>query len=345
MSTLPGAQTGQRLTLGEMFLSIVGASGLEPAQELSWLVLLAGETVTGGLLSPLARAQYAALAQLRKRVFINSLRSSLGALELGARTVAFVLYGFIGLAIAVGAGAYSYVIASDGSWQYLPIVFWAVCLMWQVVPILLSTFQEQFDLGSLLRFPVGFQSYFLLYVVFGLSDISTILGFLCCLGILIGITIAQPALFAWTVIVLLIFAAFNILLVRAVFAWIDRWLSQRRTREIVGALLMVFLLSLQLLNPAVWQHSRQAQQGRRQRAEFYRKLLNEPWVQTAKQVQALLPPGLAAGAVEAASAGEKTVGALESYGFADSCSSWQREPDLECGCGGNIGVKIWARWR
>ncbi len=36
-STLPGTQTGQRLTLEEIFLSIVGAGELEPAQELSWL--------------------------------------------------------------------------------------------------------------------------------------------------------------------------------------------------------------------------------------------------------------------------------------------------------------------
>jgi ABC-2 type transport system ATP-binding protein len=36
-STLPGAEAGQRLTLEEIFLSIVGAGAKEPAQELSWL--------------------------------------------------------------------------------------------------------------------------------------------------------------------------------------------------------------------------------------------------------------------------------------------------------------------
>jgi ABC-2 type transport system ATP-binding protein len=37
-STLPGAEGEQRLTLEEIFLSIVGAGGqLEPPQELSWL--------------------------------------------------------------------------------------------------------------------------------------------------------------------------------------------------------------------------------------------------------------------------------------------------------------------
>jgi len=37
-SALPGAEQEQRLTLEEIFLSIVGAGGVqEPAQELSWL--------------------------------------------------------------------------------------------------------------------------------------------------------------------------------------------------------------------------------------------------------------------------------------------------------------------
>ncbi|HEX7728266.1 MAG TPA: ABC transporter ATP-binding protein [Terracidiphilus sp.] len=36
-SALPGEESGQRLTLEQIFLSIVGAGGQEPAQELSWL--------------------------------------------------------------------------------------------------------------------------------------------------------------------------------------------------------------------------------------------------------------------------------------------------------------------
>ena len=36
-SALPGTETGQRLTLEQIFLSIVGADSQEPAQELSWL--------------------------------------------------------------------------------------------------------------------------------------------------------------------------------------------------------------------------------------------------------------------------------------------------------------------
>ena len=265
----------------------------------------------GGLLSPLARAQYAALARLRWRVFVNGLRSKLGAFELGARAVAYVLYGMMGLGLGAGAGAIAYSLADSQDWQYSPIVFWVVFLIWQVVPIMLASFQEQFDLSSLLRFPVGFRSFFLLYVVFGLSDLSTIIGGLCCLGILVGVTAARPDLFVWTALILVIFAAFNILMVRAVFAWIDRWLSQRKTREILGAIFMVLILSMQLMNPAVWQHGHRAS-GKRQQQQI-QQMLASPWVKTANHVQEWLPPGLAGVALRQA-ANQQPAPALGSLG-------------------------------
>ena len=265
----------------------------------------------GGLLSPLARAQYTALARLRWRVFVNGLRSKLGAFELGARVVAYVMYGILGLGLGAGAGAIAYSLADSQNWQYSPIVFWVVFLIWQVVPIMLASFQEQFDLSSLLRFPVGFRSFFLLYVVFGLSDLSTIIGGLCCFGILAGVTAARPDLFVSTTLILAIFAAFNILMVRAVFAWIDRWLSQRKTREILGAIFMVLILSMQLMNPAVWQHGHRAS-GKRQQQQI-QQMLASPGVKTANEVQEWLPPGLAGVALRQA-ASQQPAPALGSLG-------------------------------
>ena len=268
-----------------------------------------------GALSASARAQYAAMAALRWHMFVNGLRSKRGAFELGARTVSFVLYAFMGLALGTMMGAGAFALASDEKWQFLPAVFWVVCILWQVGPVMLASFQEQFDLGILLRFPVRFRSYYLLYVVFGLADVSTIIGALCCLGIWVGVTMARPELFAWTALALAAFAAFNILLVRAVFAWIDRWLSQRKTREIVGALFMIFLLSLQLLNPALHQKRRPQPRTPQERIENLRRMETEfaPWIKTAYAVQQGLPPGLAARALRQAG-NRQPVGALASLG-------------------------------
>jgi ABC-2 type transport system permease protein len=262
-----------------------------------------------------ARAQYAAMAALRWHMFVNGLRSKGGAFELGARTVSFVLYAFMGLGLGTIMGAGAYALASNEKWQFLPAVFWVACILWQVGPVMLASFQEQFDLGILLRFPVRFRSYYLLYVVFGLADVSTIIGTLCCLGIWVGVTMARPELFAWTALALAAFAAFNILLVRAVFAWIDRWLSQRKTREIVGALFMIFLLSLQLLNPALHQKRHQLPRTSQERAENIRRMVTEyaPWMKTAYAVQQALPPGLAARALQQAGY-RQPAGALASLG-------------------------------
>ena len=169
-----------------------------------------------------------------------------------------------------------------------------------MLPIMLASFQEQFDLGTLLRFPVSFGSYYLLYVVFGLSDISALDGGISCLAIWIGVSLARPDLMAITALVFVMFAAFNVLLTRVIFAWIDRWLSQRRTREIMAALFMLFFLSFQLMNPAVWQHGhRSTSHGQRPQQQL-RQLASEPWVQTALRVQRWLPPGLAAAALRSA---------------------------------------------
>ena len=235
---------------------------------------------------------------MRWQMFQNSLRSNMGVVELGARTFFFLDLRHDGAWTQRGHGLWRLrhgALRKDGS--YLPMLFWVGFLIWQMLPIMLASFQEQFDLGILLRFPLGFGSYFLLYLVFGLVDISTITGALCCLGLWIGLTVARPDLSVLDCAsASLVFAAFNILLVRAVFAWIDRWLAQRRTREIVGAIFLLFVLGIQLLNPAVYQSRHEGKASRQSSYESQRKTVEaiKPWLTKINAVQKWLPPGLAA---------------------------------------------------
>ena len=110
-------------------------------------------SAAGGWLGPLARGQYRALARMRWTMFTNGLRSNKGALELGARTFGIIVYILLGLAVGAGMGALTYFLASGGKWKYLPILFWVLTFFWQIIPVMLASFQEQFDLGILLRFP------------------------------------------------------------------------------------------------------------------------------------------------------------------------------------------------
>jgi ABC-2 type transport system permease protein len=267
-----------------------------------------------GPFGALARVQYFALARMRWSMFRNGLRSNRGTMELGARSVTLIVYSLIGLGLGVGLGIGAYVLTVDNMLQILPALIWGIFLLWQVMPITLASFQEQFDMGGLLRFPVGFGPFYLLHLIFGLVDISTIMGALACLGIWLGITIARPDLSAWTALALGIFAAFNILLVRAVFAWIDRWLAQRRTREILGAIFFIALLSLQLLNPAFGVVKYRNPGGSEAKAaRQQRKAAFGTWIKSANSVQRWLPPGLAASTVERASR-QKPVEGLEDIG-------------------------------
>jgi len=149
-----------------------------------------------------------------------------------------------------------------------------------------------------LRFPVSFGSFYLLSIAFGLVDVPAILGGICCIGIWAGVTLARPALCGWMALILAIYAAFNILLGRAVLAWVDRWLAKRRTREIVSALFLLFMLSLQLLNPALHEqrHSRRGHRGAQSNGQDAMDDLPR-WTKPAMAVEPWLPPGLAADGV------------------------------------------------
>ena len=258
-----------------------------------------------GPLSPLARMQYAALVRMRWRMLVIGLRSIQGIFELGATGLSLLVFGMIGMLLTLVLTTEAFSMTSHGEWEYLPVLFWIACVVWQTVPIALATFQEQFDLSGLLRFPVSFASFYVLHMIFGLMDVSTILGGLGCAGIWLGVTIAKPSLSGWTVLALVIFAVFNLLLARAILALLDRWLEQRKTREILGGLFMVALLSLQLLNPALYQgrHSRGRHRGQESASELKTADALRRWEKPARAVQDWLPPGLGGMAVGSAAQG------------------------------------------
>jgi ABC-2 type transport system permease protein len=236
------------------------------------------------------------MAQLRWRMFMNGLRSIHGLLDLGATGIAWMFYAVMGLCLGLGLGVAAHAIASQSSWEYLPILFWVASFLWLTFPIVVASFQEQSDLGILLRFPVGFGSYFLLYLISGLMEASSFVGALCCLGIWLGIGIARPDLYLWAAVGLLVFAVFNILLVRAVFAWIDRWLAQRKTREIVGALFMVLMVGLLTVNSMLNQKRIDGSHHRNDETSPLSEIQARyaPLLTIANQVQQWLPPGLGA---------------------------------------------------
>ena len=238
------------------------------------------------------RAQLAAIAGVRWRMFVNSLHTTRATLELISRIIvgfAFIIGG-VGGAFGMAVGAFLFL--SQGKPEMLALLLWPVFIFWQVFPVMATAFTNNPDSSDLLRFPLNYRSYFLVRLAYGAFDPATALGGLWTVGILVGVTFAKPALLPWTVLVLLTFALFNLVFLQMVFAWVDRWLAQRRTRELMGILFILLMLSFQLIGPLTRYFERPAQTG----AHLYLQRYVEPLA----RVQGILPPGLAADAISQA---------------------------------------------
>ena len=231
------------------------------------------------------RAQFTAIAALRWRMFVNGLRTKRGKMELVSRiliTAAFALGGLGGFTAATG---FAWYFVSQNKAEYLATLFWPILFFWQVFPVMATAFTNNPDSSELLRFPLNYSSYFLIRLAYGFFDPASALGCLGLFGILLGASFARPVLFPWTLLVVLTFALFNLVLMLTVFAWLERWLAQRRTREIMGVLFVLVMLSFQLIGPMM---ERLEKKPRPELGNATRIMV---------QVQAVLPPGLAADAI------------------------------------------------
>jgi ABC-2 type transport system permease protein len=243
---------------------------------------------TRGFLSPLARQQYSAIAWVQFRTLVNSLRTRRGGLELGAQILMFVVFSCVALGPSVGLGIGAWAAASHGRFLGIAVELWVLLLAWQFFAALAPALGGQNpELSHLLRYPVSFGSWIVLYLVYGLAAPSTLIGIVWGTAIAIGIGVARPDLFPWTVLTLALFVFFNLLLARTILAWIERWLAQRRTREIVTAIFLFLALAAQVFNPVYHQnpHSRPFSGVNKQDVDRVTdRIMN---------VQRVLPPGLA----------------------------------------------------
>ncbi|MGA8201120.1 MAG: hypothetical protein WB814_13705 [Candidatus Sulfotelmatobacter sp.] len=228
--------------------------------------------------------QLTAIAWLRWRLFVNTLRTARGQWELLSRILVSFAFTVLGLGGAFALGAFAYFFLMRGKPQLLAVPLWIIFFFWQLFPIMSTAFTNNPDSSDLLRFPLSYSSYYLVRLAYGAFDPASAIGALWTGGVLVGVSFAKAALLPWMLLVLLAFAAFNLLLMQMVFAWVERFLAQRRTREIMGILFVLLMLSFQLIGPLT-------RYGRRAQPEVQRV------VTVLAPVQAILPPGLAADAI------------------------------------------------
>ena len=253
------------------------------------------------------------VAGLRWRLLSNSLRKKNSRLDLLGLIIAglFSSLFVVGLCFAFYAGAYTFL--SGGRPVWIALLFWAIFLWWQLFPILAAGFGASFEFRNLLRFPLSLGAFYLIGLAYGLADFGSIAALFWLLSMTIGAAVAQPAVLPAMLLIVALFILMNATLERLVGSWLERLLARRRTRELLFALFVLSMVSLQFIAPALDRYGNAAR----------------PWVSRLLPYLLPLPPFLASRAISAAVGGNFEgilVGAagLAFYLLLFSALLWQR---------------------
>ncbi|WP_263351460.1 hypothetical protein [Acidicapsa acidisoli] len=193
------------------------------------------------------RRQFAAITWLRWRIFVNSLRGKGAAGELVVKIISYPFLAIVILGPSIGSGVASYYLVTNDQVNLLAIPLWIIFALWQFIGVNTSATGPSFDLSSLIRFPIRYRDYLLIRLSFGLMDPPTLAGIGCLMGMCVGIAIAAPWLLPWSALALFAYCVCNILFSRMIYSWMERWLAQRRTRELLTGIILAVSLGVQFV--------------------------------------------------------------------------------------------------
>lgn len=248
--------------------------------------------------------QFRAIAWLRWRMLVNGFRRKGGTSELVGRIIVYPILACFFIFPTIGVGVAAWYFTIDEHLGRVGWLLWAVFIVAQLISLNVARPGTTFDPNELIRFPMKLRRFVIIRLFFGTLSPANILVTLMSMAIAVGVTIGEPRLWGYALLAMLVFAAMNVLFNRMIFAWIDRWLSTRRAREIFT--LVVFLVSMGFqyvnitMNPAYNRHGNWPGQHKRMMAAYRFGKRVHPML-------AFLPPELTAKAITAGEQGEPAV--------------------------------------
>jgi hypothetical protein len=224
------------------------------------------------------------IAGLRWRMLHNSMRRKQNRLDLiGLIVVGLVAAVFvIAVCFAMFTASFSFISTDKAGW--LSLLFWAIFLWWQLLPILVAGFGVSFDFRALLRFPLSLGAFYVIGLTYGLADFTGVSAICWIVAVLVGAAAAKMTLLLPMLLTVALFALFNLTLERLFGSWMERLLARRRTRELFFAIFILLMLSLQLLGPFLHRYGRSV----------------EPWIARVLPYFSYFPPSLAGRGIESA---------------------------------------------
>jgi ABC-2 type transport system permease protein len=154
----------------------------------------------------------------------------------------------VGLCVAFYAGAYFFLTRGRASWMEL--LYWAIFLWWQAVPILVAGFGANFEFRGLLRFPLSLRAFYILGLGYGFADFAAVSSLCWIASMLVAAAVGRVELLPVMIIVSLLFILVNVTLERLIGSWLERVFANRRAREVLVGLFVLSMVSMNFLNPA-----------------------------------------------------------------------------------------------
>src|SRR6202795_952102 len=155
----------------------------------------------------------------------------------------------LGLCVAFYMGAYFFLTRNRASWMSL--LFWAIFLWWQAVPILVAGFGANFEFRNLLRFPLSLRAFYILGLGYGFADFAAASSLCWIASMMVATAVGRVQLLPVMMLASLLFILVNVTLERLIGSWLEKIFANRRAGELLVGLFVLSMVSMNFLNPAL----------------------------------------------------------------------------------------------
>lgn len=200
---------------------------------------------------PTVATQIRLVAGLRWRTLRNGLRRKGNRLDLIGMIFAGIFASVLvfGLSLAFFAGAKYFL--TEGPPSRIALLFWAIFVFWQLIPVLAAGFGANFEFRTLLRFPLDLRAFYLIGLAYGFADLAALASTCWLFAILFATAAVRPSALPAMILASALFLLFNLTLERLLGSWFERLFARRRTRELFLGIFVLLMISLQFIGPAL----------------------------------------------------------------------------------------------
>jgi ABC-2 type transport system permease protein len=191
------------------------------------------------------------VAGLRWTILKNSLHRKNNRWDLIGMIFAAAMSGILVLGLCFAFYAGTSFLLTKGRPNWIALLFWALFMWWQVFPILATGFGTTFEFKNLLRFPLNLKAFYLLGLGYGFADFAAVSAMCWMASMIAGAAVARISVVPMLVLVCALFLLLNVTLERLLGSWLEKVLSQRRSRELFLGFFVLAMVSMNFLSPAM----------------------------------------------------------------------------------------------